>query len=323
MNKILCIGNAVVDILLEGLDLKQGISKAEFYKESLMISGIQISTGGDAMNEATILGRLGAEVALVAGIGCDKSGYMIENAAKSAGVDTSKIVWSEKEKTQNIILAIQADKEKLFFREPQSNSGRFMPTEDMFYGVNIVSIASLYNAPFDCADVVKKTIRMAKKQGAVVCADVIYGVDCELDDAEMSKALQGIDYIFPNEEEAYLMTGEREIADQARKLLDYGIANVIIKRGAKGSYFRNKQTEKVYPALKGNMVDATGAGDSFLAGFCYGLANGRCPEDCFAIAGAAGLIAVESVGATEGLKDLDTLKTVLDRYQVELIDGRL
>ena len=114
MNKILCIGNAVVDILLEGLDLKQGISKAEFYKESLMISGIQISTGGDAMNEATILGRLGAEVALVAGIGCDKSGYMIENAAKSAGVDTSKIVWSEKEKTQNIILAIQADKEKLF-----------------------------------------------------------------------------------------------------------------------------------------------------------------------------------------------------------------
>lgn len=323
MKKILCIGNAVVDILLEGLDLKQGISRSEFYKESLMISSIQISTGGDAMNEATILGRLGAKVALVVGIGRDRSGYMIESAAKDAGADTSQIVWSEKEKTQNIILAIQENKEKLFFREPQGNAGRFMPTEDMFRGADIVSIASLYNAPFDRADVVEETIRLAKKQGAIICADVIYGVDCELNDAKMKKALQGIDYIFPNEEEAYLITGEKEIPDQAQKFLDCGVTNVVIKRGEKGSYFRNRQTEKTYPALKGNMVDATGAGDSFLAGFCYGLSIGRCLDDCFAIAGAAGLIAVESVGATEGLKDLNTLKTVLDQHRIELADGKL
>ncbi len=323
MSKILCIGNAVVDILLEGLDLKKGISRDEFYKDSLMISGIQVSTGGDAMNEATILGRLGANVALVAGIGRDKSGFMIENAAKSAGVDTSKIVWSQTEKTQNIVLAIQEDKEKLFFRQPQSDSGRFIPTEDMFYGASIVSIASLYNAPFDRPEIVKRTIELAKKQNAVICADVIYGVDRELNDAQMKEALQGIDYIFPNEEEAYLITGEKEIADQAQKLLECGVKNVIIKRGAEGSYFRNISMEKVYPAFKGNMVDATGAGDSFLAGFCYGLSGGRCLDDCFAIAGAAGLIAVESVGATEGLKDIDTLRVVLEQRQITLKDGKL
>ncbi len=323
MSRILCIGNAVVDILLEGLDLREGIDRAGFCKDSLMISGIRISTGGDAMNEATILGRLGAEVALVAGIGCDKGGYMIESAAKSAGVDISGMIRSEKEKTQHIILAIQEDKEKLFIREPQRDSGRFVPTEDLFYGVDIVSMASLYNVPFDRADVVKKTIGMAKKQGALVCADVIYGVDCDLDDVRMREALRGIDYIFPNEEEAYLMTGEKEIPDQARRLLECGVENVVIKRGARGSYFRNRKTEKEYPALKGNMVDATGAGDSFLAGFCYGLSGKRCLDDCFAIAGAAGLIAVESVGAAEGLKDLDTLRGVLEQHQIVLKDGKL
>ncbi len=323
MGKIVCIGNAVVDILLEGLDIGRGISRDAFCGESLMVSGIRISTGGDAMNEATILGRLGEEVALIAGIGCDKSGFMIESAAEKAGVDTSGIVRSEKEKTQHIILAIQEDKEKLFFREPQSGSGKFMPREDMFYGADIVSLASLYNAPFDRADVVRETIRLAKKQGALVCADVIYGVDCELSDAGMRDALRGIDYIFPNEEEAFLMTGEKEISARAKKLLDWGVSNVIIKRGARGCCFFNRKTEKIYPALQGNMVDATGAGDSFLAGFCYGLHGGRCLDDCFAIAAAAGLIAVESVGAAEGLKDLDMLRDVLEEHGIKLKDGEL
>ena len=321
MGKIVCIGHAVVDVLLEGLDLKNGIDKSKFDREFLQLSGITISTGGDAVNEAIVLGRMGSEVSLIVGLGRDKGGLMIANVAEQAGVNTEQIVWDENGKTQNNILVIQKDKEKYFFCEPTQNSGRLKPNIKMFEGASIVILASLFYPPFDYPEIVKETIQMAKASGAIVCADVNIGKNSNLKDVEMHEALGGLDYIFPNEEEAFRITGEKELSTQAERLLACGIKNVIIKLGANGNYFRNSIGEKTYPAFKGEMVDATGAGDSFLAGFAYGLSQNRSLDDCFKIAAATGLIAVESVGATDGIKSLQTVKDALKKNNITLEDS--
>ncbi len=323
MGKIVCIGNAVVDILLEGLDLTDGIDSTKFMGKFLMLSGIKLSAGGDAVNEAIVLGRMGADVSLVVGLGKDMGGLLVAKTAENSGVHIDQIVWDETGRTQNIILAIQNDKEKYFFCEPNYRSGGFHPCNDMFVGASIVSIASLYHLPFDSPKIVRDVIRLAKNNGAVICADVIFGKDSDFTSLEMKMALQGIDYIFPNEEEAYLITGETDLSKQADVLLDCGISNVIIKLGAKGCYLKNVNFEKYYPAFKGKMVDATGAGDSFLAGFCYGLANNWCLDDCFHIATAAGAKAVGSVGATAWIKDLRNVRDVLQSNEIVLSSEEL
>ena len=84
--------------------------------------------------------------------------------------------------------------------------------------------------------------------------------------------------------------------------LDYGVRNVIIKLGGKGCYFRNRESELFLPPCEITAVDATGAGDNFVAGFAAEILRGAELPEALRFANACGAICTTAVGAGTALK---------------------
>ena len=116
---------------------------------------------------------------------------------------------------------------------------------------------------------------------------------------DIKEALECVDYILPNEEEACLVTGKDTAEEAAERLLEAGVKNVVIKCGARGCLVRNRRECYRVLAKPGvRCIDTTGAGDSFAAGFIYALSKGRTLRECAEYANACGARAVQVLGAT-------------------------
>lgn len=311
MAAIVCIGCAVADVMVCGLEIKDSRIQAGFQNRFHLVEHIQTEAGGDALNEAVVLGKLGKDVSIVCGLGDDLIGHSIESRLRASGVDTSHVIWHSQAKTQINMLLVQPDKEKYFIEEPVSESMCFVPGESIFFQAKIISMASLFSAPFDKKEVIHKTICNAKKYGAIVCADVILTPLTTLTLRELQDSLALIDYFFPNEEEAKTLTGRETVEDMANSLRDYGIKNVIIKLGARGCYIKNDTMAEYMGVFQGDMVDATGAGDCFMAGFIAALSEGKSIRECCLFASAAAVLAVESMGAASGIQNREQIEAVI------------
>ena len=117
-----------------------------------------------------------------------------------------------------------------------------------------------------------------------------------------------IDFITPNEDEGRYCTGEDDPGRMADALLEKGVRNVIIKLGANGCLFRNRDKEILLPAYGIDAVDATGAGDNFLAGFASEILRGKSGSEALAFANACGAISATAVGAGTALHDADQVR---------------
>ena len=131
----------------------------------------------------------------------------------------------------------------------------------------------------------------------------------KLDD--LADSLPLIDYITPNEDEARYCTGRDRPEEMAGEFLRRGVKNVIIKLGARGCYFQNASVSLFLPACDIRAVDATGAGDNFLAGFLSELLRGAPAEDALRFANACGAVCASAVGACAGLRSRAQVLEVL------------
>ena len=118
----------------------------------------------------------------------------------------------------------------------------------------------------------------------------------------MAEAFSYIDYLFPNDEEAMLLTETESVEEAAECIKSTGVGNVIIKCGKRGCYIRT-DVEKCWIAAEENVncIDTTGAGDSFAAGFLNALLNGKGVKECAKEGNRYGAEAVQHIGATAWL----------------------
>ena len=132
----------------------------------------------------------------------------------------------------------------------------------------------------------------------------------ELQLEEIADILPLIDYIFPNEKEASYYSGisleedgKTPLSDKYRKMADvfrgYGIRNVIIKAGADGCYVSGEEGTFHLPALPVEVVDSTGAGDNFVAGFLSGILRGEGLTACAERGRRQAAICISRMGASE------------------------
>ena len=97
----------------------------------------------------------------------------------------------------------------------------------------------------------------------------------------------------------------------AQGFLDRGVNNVIVKLGAKGCYYRGTEGSISLPTCEIHAVDATGAGDNFVAGFACELLRGGAVEDALSFANACGAICTTAVGAATALKSREQVLAFL------------
>ena len=115
-----------------------------------------------------------------------------------------------------------------------------------------------------------------------------------------------IDYIFPNEAEAELLTGEANARKSARMFTEAGAGCAVVKRGTRGCVIAREGEILELPAYPvARAVDTTGAGDAFAAGFVYALSLGMPLADCGLFACAAASCIVETAGANGGIRSAE------------------
>jgi len=294
--KIVIIGAAILDILVSPAE------RSVFDTGSFPADAISMSFGGDALNEATVLSALGKKVYLITVIGDDHAGTLILDHCARQRIELVGECSRVGLQTGINVVLVQENGERNFLTN-RNGSLRKLRISDIPLGfpedAGILCFASIFVFPEIGCREMADIFKSAKDQGLIVCADMTKRKNNEtLED--ISEALKYVDYLMPNEEEAFLITGEKEVPEAAEAFLRAGVGNVVIKCGKRGCYICDRRTKKYVPAAENvKCIDTTGAGDSFAAGFLYGLSEGWSLEACAVHANRCGAYAVSALGATD------------------------
>lgn len=303
---IICIGTAIVDSIIKGFD-PEPVSATGFRAASGTLHA-----GGEAVNASVAASKLGNRTAIYCHLGADAAGGIIRTELEKYGVDTSLIRLSDEYPTPVTTMFVNDDGT----RRSITNSAHrynFHPENALsFLGdTRAVIIGSLFRAPFDDPAIIYEIVKTAKELGIYVFADTKLPNFNVLKLENISSALPYIDYITPNEDEAKYYTGKETPDDMADVFLNAGAKNVIIKLGPKGCFLKNEEGSLYLPALEIKAVDATGAGDNFIAGFASEILKGNSPAEALRFANACGAICTTAAGAGTALESREQVYNLM------------
>ncbi|MBR0352391.1 MAG: carbohydrate kinase family protein [Oscillospiraceae bacterium] len=312
---LLCIGTALVDCIIKGFD-PNPVSAAGFRADSC-----SINPGGEGVNESATAAKLGLRTGILCFLGCDGAGDMLYGAMASNGVDMAAVVREKEHPTPVTTMFVNPDGTRKSITN-LAHKYNFHPEQyaDVIRSAAAISVDSLFRAPFDDAEIVRKVFRTAKDGGALIYADTKLPNFRTLRFGDIREELAMVDYIFPNEDEAKFHTGESDPDKMADVMLDAGIKNVIIKLGGDGCLFKNRQERWRLGAFPVNAVDATGAGDNFIAGFISARQRGLGNRDALVFANACGAICASAVGGLAGVKSLEQVENFVREHAAPFRD---
>ncbi len=242
-------------------------------------------------------------------LGKDTAGDMIKNCLESFGVDVSCVIRESEHPTPVTTMFVNDDGTRKSITN-QAHRYNFHPERyaERFTDADAIILGSLFRAPFNDPDIIMSVLKKAKEAGILAFADTKLPNFRTLSLEDIRDCLPLVDYITPNEDEARHYTGKETPREMAGVFLGYGVKNVIIKLGGKGCYFQNGSESISLPACDIDAVDATGAGDSFVAGFACEKLRGASDREALRFGNACGAITTTAVGATSALKNREQVE---------------
>lgn len=292
---VVCIGQAVVDCITRGKEEK------EYKKNVYRAESITLNVGGDAVNESSVLAELGYKVRILCGLGDDLAGKVIQNELSGHGVITDSIVVQDTLSTPVANLIVNENGTRNSINGEALMLKGFVLDISSLKGARIVSLASLFRAPLDQKDEIIALVKCAREEGCIVCADTKLPTFRQIHLKDIQEILPFIDYFFPNENEAAYYTGKESYEEMAEEIHRMGVKNVILKMGEKGCLVWNEEEHFIIPARKVRVIDTTGAGDNFVAGFIAGLLQGWDLRKCAEYGTDCAALCVQYIGASAGI----------------------
>lgn len=301
---LICAGMALVDSLIKGFN-PEPVSASGY----LAVSGT-LSAGGEAVNEAIAAAKLGMRTGIFCALGEDDAGELVMNALRRNGVDTGRIVRSPRTPVTTMFVREDGTRKSV---TNQAHRYNFHPERnpEAFTDAKALILGSLFRAPFDDPEIVHGVLRSARDAGVTAVADTKLPNFRRLTLEDLGESLPLIDYITPNEDEARYYTGKEDPEQMADVFLRAGVRNVIIKLGSKGCLMKSPEGTCRLPACRVEAVDATGAGDHFVAGFVTELIRGSTPEEALRFANACGAVCTTAVGAGTALRNREQVTALL------------
>lgn len=285
MKKIICLGNALTDELIQLesdqllnlLGLPKGgmqIIESEQYMTAKKFIGKcsrKLVPGGSASNTCRGIARAGGEAALVGMVGNDDIGELFESEIRASGA-TPLLLHSDTPSGTALTL-ISPDSERTFatFLGAALELSAQHLTKELFKGYDILHIEGYM---LQNHELVSKTLAIAKENDIMVSMDLAsYNIVEENLDFLKHIVKENVDILFANEEEAKAFTGKapREALDEIACLCSIA----IVKVGKQGSFVKSGEQAWQIGISEHKTVDSTGAGDFYAAGFLYGIAAGH------------------------------------------------
>jgi len=267
-----------------------------------LVDEIRMTAAGSAGGTALVLARLGAGVRSAGAIGADPLGDMLVTLLERDGVDTSLLVRRDDVQTSASVLPIRPDGSRPAFHVVGANA-TYGPADVDWDAIGEATHLHLGGPEFMGGEAAAVILRAARERGITTSADILAPGDSGIVDW-IAPAFEHLDYLLPNDEQVLGFSGETDLVAGARALLDRGIGCVAATRGADGAVVVSADGVEEVPAFAVDVVDTTGCGDAYAAGFIVAVANGWDPEAAGWLgAAAAGLVAT-GLGSDSGIVDL-------------------
>ncbi len=273
-------------------------------EEEAAVTGFKISGGGSAANTIVGLSRLDLKTGFIGKVASDTEGKFLLDELKREGVDINGVTVSEIGRSGVVMGFIDLKGDRALYVDPGVNDQLEYKEINIDYisDTEFLHLSSFVaDQPFDAQK------QLINKLSAVkICFDpgAIYAIK----GLNSNKPIIRKSYaVLPNEIEVSQLTGEN-YQEGAKLFLKLGAKLVAVKLGKKGCYVTNGKESHLIEAYKVNVVDTTGAGDAFNAGFIYGLVKGKDLYTCGKLGNFVASSCVSAMGARTGLPRTTDLK---------------
>ena len=310
MADITCVGILCADALAKPVNALPEKGKLQLLEE------LQLQVGGCAANTAIGLAKLGIDTAIIGKIGNDGFGGFIQNALTSEGVNISKLRVDDSVQTSASVVAISDDGERSILHCLGANAKFGFDDICLKTIINskILFIAGTFLMPDFDGIGMEKLLKEVKQSGVLCCMDTAWDSTGQWM-SKIENVLPYLDWFMPSFEEAKELAGKSSPIEMAKVFMGKGVKNVVIKVGGDGCYVQCQNNPIFHvPAYKNiNVVDTSGAGDAFCAGFLAGLMKEWDIQTCAKFANAVAAHCVMSIGTTTGIKSMPQIVQFITR----------
>lgn len=255
------------------VDKLYSVDKIVSTDEESFIKSETDAPGGSAANTIVGLSRLGCSTSIIGKIAEDEDGDLIEYNLAINGVFTNNLIYSEKGSTGKCIGFVDKKGERCLYISPGVNDDIKI---DEINPLNIMRckimhytsfVGESFNTQIELLEKLSKETLLSFDPGMLY---VERGFD------ELRPILERTDILLINEPELRLLcnNSDADLKELTTGLLDLGIGTVVVKQGSKGAFAVSNSEECFVEAYECDVVDTTGAGDSFNSGFLYSFLKG-------------------------------------------------
>lgn len=312
MSDITCVGILVADVLGKPVDRLPEKGKLG------LVENMSLQIGGCAANVVIDLARLGLKSNIIGKIGDDNFGKFLLNILNSECVDVTGLRIDRNVSTSASMVMISGDGERSILHSFGANA-RFSFDDinlDIVKKSKILLIAGTFLMPDFDGEGTEKLLKFAGENGVICCMDTAWDSKGQWL-KKIESSLKYLDWFMPSYDEARELTGDSKPEDIAMFFQSKGVRNVIIKLGSEGCYTKPlNETGYYVPAYTNvEVIDTSGAGDSFCAGFISGLSNGWDILQCSKFANAVGAHCITKIGTTTGIRSAEETLEFMKAYE--------
>jgi sugar/nucleoside kinase (ribokinase family) len=294
----IAMGVHVVDVLarpIEAIPEGQG---------GQLVEQIRVTPAGSAGGTAVTLAKLGADVRSAGAIGTDALGDVMIELLSRFGVDTSMLVRRDDVQTSASVLPIRPDGSRPAFHVIGANAA-YGPDDVDWDALAAASHLHLGGPEFMGGENAARILSFAREHGVVTSADILAPGDQAAQIVDwIAPAFEHLDYLLPNDDQVLGLSGRDDLVEGCRALIDRGVGFVAATRGEEGAVLVDADGVEQVPAFAIDVVDTTGCGDAFSAGFIRGLELEATRREAAVLGCAAAALVAEGLGTDHGDFDL-------------------
>lgn len=293
------VGLYILDILGRPVSAIPEGGNVEFIEE------IRLTVAGTAGGAAVDCAKLGLRTAAVGAVGEDEKADFVLNTLRHFGIDTSLMQTIPGVPTSATILNIRPNGDRpALHQRGASDHLEISPEllrralEARFVHLGGTGLLNRLDGP-----PTTELLRAAKERGCTTTFDLIAATHDTLSVVE--PALPYIDYFMPSVEEAFAMSGQDNAAAAANFFLERGAGTCVFTQGSEGAYVATAEGGFSVPAFEVDVLDTTGCGDAFSAGFIAALSRDWDLKRCARFANAVSGLVATGLGSDAGIVDFD------------------
>lgn len=282
------------------------VNKIAREDEESFVLGFQEAPGGSAANTIAGLARLGLKTGYIGKVADDHEGKLLLNDFKRGKVDTKGIIIAPTGRSGVATGYVDSKGQRALYVDPGVND--YLEFEEI--GLEYANDAEfLHLTSFVGVKPFKAQNRLVKELSKIRVSFDPGEIYARKGLSTLNTLIERSFVVFPNKNEVRLLTG-KESKEGSKVLIKKGASMVAVKLGEKGCYVTDGKENYLVKSYQTKVVDTTGAGDAFCAGFLYGLIKGKDLYTCAKLGNFVASRCISKIGARTGLstqKDLQIL----------------